>query len=72
MLGETGEVRRVAALATVFPDTDEPGAWVVGALDASGDGGMYFTVFAGPDAEERAIEYAEAKYAGLERRTQAR
>jgi hypothetical protein len=68
MLGCMGELKRVAAAADVYESRDCPGIWVVGSLDASGDGGIYETFFEGPFAEERALEYAEAKYSGLRRR----
>jgi len=68
MMGSTGEVRRVPALATIYPSPDEPGEWIVGSLDSSGDGGIYLTCFSGPNAERRALEYAEAKYSALQRR----
>lgn len=64
LLGDTGTVVRVASLAKVYPHPQEPGDWMVGALDSSGDGGIYTTVFSGPNAKERALEYAQAKYAG--------
>lgn len=64
LLGDIGNLRRVASLATVClgePGTDE---WVVSSLDSSGDGGIYITTFSGPFAKERAIEYAREKYSG--------
>jgi hypothetical protein len=67
MLGLSGSLKRIAALATVFKDT-ESADWIVSALDASGDGGIYVTVFSGPSARERATEYAREKYSGLQLR----
>ncbi len=61
MLGETGAVVRVAALASVYRDDDE---WIVESLDSSGDGGICTTAFSGPFAEKRALEYAQEKYSG--------
>jgi hypothetical protein len=63
MLGRTGTVKRVAALATVYRDGDE---WVVESIDSDGDGGIYFTAFSGPRAERRALEYAQEKYSGFQ------
>jgi hypothetical protein len=62
MLGDTGVVNRVAALATVFQDGDE---WVVESLDSSGDGGICVTAFSGPFARERGLEYAREKHSGF-------
>lgn len=68
MLGETGTIRRVAALATLSKGDVDPSDWVVSALDSKGDGGIYLTIFSGPEAYERALEYASEKYSGLLRR----
>jgi hypothetical protein len=62
MLGESGEVRRIASRADV--KETEPGVWRVGSIDSSGDGGIYETFFEGPDSYRRAVEYAAAKYSG--------
>lgn len=48
--------------AEVIPDATIRGAWRVEKLDADGDGGVAVTIFAGPDARERAVEYAAWKY----------
>jgi len=64
LLGDSGTLRRVASLATVYPG-EEPDEWIVSALDSSGDGGIYAAAFSGPLARERAIEYAREKYSGL-------
>lgn len=66
LLGELGELRRVASVATVYPAEDGSAAWVVSALDSSGDGGIFDTIFSGPEARTRALEYAREKYAGLQ------
>src|SRR5687767_6309989 len=55
MLGPVGEIGRLPALATVFQDT-ETGDWVVSARDTAEDG-IHITVFNGPRARERALEY---------------
>jgi hypothetical protein len=63
MLGATGAVKRVAAIAVVL-ETTEGDEWVVASLDSSGGKGIYETVFTGPFAKERALEYAGEKYSG--------
>lgn len=68
MLGPTGTIRRVAAVAIVYQGYLSPDDWVIETLDAAGDGGIYVTVFSGPKARERAIEYAEEKYSGFQLR----
>lgn len=68
LLGDTGTLRRVAAVATVYRGDVGPDDWVVEALDSSGDGGIFVTIFAGPLAKERAHEYAREKYSGLDQR----
>lgn len=65
ILGPSGELKRVASLATVYQDGAE---WIVSTLDSSGDGGIYVTAFSGPLAQERALEYASEKYAGFQQR----
>jgi len=41
---------------------NEPGVWTVEAIDIDGDGEIYQAFFAGPEAEQRAHEYARFKY----------
>jgi hypothetical protein len=65
MLGRTGTIHRVAAFATLYEGYLSPDDWVVETLD---DGGVYVTVFSGPQARERAFEYAEEKYSGVQLR----
>lgn len=69
LLGNGGNVRRVAAVAIVYQGYISEADWVVEALDSHGDGGIYTTVFSGPSAKERALEYAGEKYSGVEVRT---
>ena len=69
LLGTTGTVRRVAAFAIVYQGYLGDNDWVVETLDSHGDGGIYTTVFSGPLAKERALEYAEEKYSEVEVRT---
>jgi hypothetical protein len=40
----------------------QPGVWTVEAIDIDGDGEIYQAFFAGPQAEQRAHEYARFKY----------
>jgi hypothetical protein len=37
------------------------GEWVVEAINEEGDGEMYIAAFSGPEAKERAVEYAAWK-----------
>ena len=55
-------LRRIHIHAEIYKDDPQAGDHMVWSLDESGDGGIYCTIFAGPDARARAIEYAEAKY----------
>jgi len=41
---------------------DQPGVWTVEAIDMAGDGSIFQAFFAGPQARERAEEYAHFKY----------
>ena len=34
------------------------GEWIVEAIDEEGSGEMYIAAFSGPDAKERAVQYA--------------
>jgi hypothetical protein len=72
IFGATGTLRRVAAFAIVYKGYVGEEDWVVETLDSHGDGGIYVTVFAGPLAKERALEYAEEKYSGVEVRNRDR
>ena len=40
-------------------DPEYAGCWRVEASDTEGDGDCYVTIFSGPAARERAIDYAE-------------
>jgi hypothetical protein len=68
MLGDTGSLRRVAAFATVYQGYVSHDDWVVESFDADDSGEAYLTVFSGPQARERALEYATEKYPGFELR----
>ena len=48
----------------VFEDRKYPGDWRVEKIDD--DGGVEVTIFSGPDARERAIQYADWRYPGFE------
>lgn len=41
---------------------DLPGTWTVEAVDTGSEGEIYQALFTGPEAEERAYEYARFKY----------
>ncbi len=41
---------------------DTPGAWAVEAIDYDSEGDVYLAVFSGPQAQQRAREYAGMKY----------
>lgn len=43
----------------VLKDKSNAEAWRVEAINYAGDGEVYVTIFAGPEAEERAHAYAE-------------
>ncbi len=45
----------------VFEDRQSPGDWRVEAINIDGDGECYVAIFSGPQAKERAEEYAEWK-----------
>jgi hypothetical protein len=62
MLGPTGELKRVAALAYVYPR--ETG-WIVRAADSKGGREPFITGFIGPKAMQRAVEYGCEKYSGV-------
>jgi hypothetical protein len=62
MLGPTGELKRVAALAFVYPR--EKG-WIVKAPDSKGGPELFVTGFIGPKAMQRAVEYGCEKYSGV-------
>ncbi|MFG1263897.1 hypothetical protein [Xanthobacter aminoxidans] len=46
--------------AEVFERTDDPGVWSVEAIGT--DGEIYQSFFVGPDAEQRARDYATLAY----------
>lgn len=41
---------------------DAPGVWTVEAIDWASEGEIYQAIFAGPDAEQRARDYARFAY----------
>lgn len=41
---------------------DTPGAWTVEAIETGGDGAVFQAIFIGPEAEQRAREYAAFKF----------
>lgn len=48
-----------------IPDRQYPDHWRVEAVNYAGDGEVYVAVFSGPDAQERAQEYADWKDAAV-------
>ena len=48
---------------TSFEDKQNPGDWRVEAIDFENEGAVYLTIFSGPEARERAEEYAAIKSA---------
>jgi len=58
----------LSTTAEIYKGDVDPDDWVVWALDPTGDGGMLATIFSGPYAEQRAIEYARVKFRGFRRR----
>ena len=66
MLGDAGTIERVAAIAIVA-ESIEDGEWIVISIGPSGSEGIYQTIFTGPSAEKRALEYAAEKYSGVRR-----
>jgi hypothetical protein len=46
----------------IVANPTSPPRWTVQAIDVDGDGSVHQTVFSGPDAEQRAREYAHWKY----------
>jgi hypothetical protein len=70
MGGQGSELKTVGAWRmaidadiAVFEDRREAGDWRVEYFDD--DGGCYVTVFAGPEAERRAQDYADTLMAGV-------
>jgi hypothetical protein len=55
-------MNRKELVAEIVRHNTAPASWSVEALDMAGDGEIERVTFSGPAAEERAIEYAEAKY----------
>jgi hypothetical protein len=51
----------------VFPDKEFPNDWHVETIDKD-SGDIFVAVFSGPDAEERAREYAEWQESKLQRK----
>jgi hypothetical protein len=56
-------VRQISTQAKVYKGDVDPEDWVVWAIGDDGD--IVVSVFAGDDAEGRALEYASAKYVGF-------
>ena len=58
-------MNRIAATAEVYRVCADLNDWVVWALHPDGDGGILETIFSGPDAESRALEYADLKFGAV-------
>lgn len=58
-------VKKVQRQAKLYKGDVSPDDWVVWVLGDDGD--IVTTVFAGYDAEDRALEYATSKYDSVER-----
>ena len=58
---------RLSVAAEVYKANADLSDWVVWAPDPDGDGGVLVATFSGPDAELRALEYADAKFAVSQR-----
>jgi len=46
----------------VAPLKHDPNRWLVEAIDYGSDGEMYRAIFSGPDAKQRAFDYARLTY----------
>lgn len=62
MLERFSKMERSNLQAEVVPRKDAPGSWGVEAIDYEDDGAISVAIFSGPDAKERALEYARSKY----------
>lgn len=60
---------KIQTTASLTLDDPLIGDVMVFALDPSGDGGFITAIFSGIDAEERALEYAKAKFTAVQRCT---
>lgn len=49
-------------IAEIVRHDTTPKSWAVEAVAMSDDGAIELTIFSGPDAKRRAVEYAVAKY----------
>lgn len=59
-------MRKSILPAIVYERRQQPGCWGVEAIDNAGDGVIFLTVFSGPEAKARAVEYAGYKYDRVE------
>jgi hypothetical protein len=55
------EPREIIMEWKCFEDKRIPGQWRVEGLDFEDEGNVYVTIFAGPEAQDRAEEYAALK-----------
>jgi hypothetical protein len=62
-------MKQINLPAEVVERDSTPETWAVEAIDVDGDGDVYVSLFSGPKARARAVEYAEEKYAAVKVRT---
>lgn len=55
-------MRRCTTVTVYEVFNSKPVQWNIEALNTDGDGGIDLTIFSGPDAEQRAREYAKLNY----------
>jgi hypothetical protein len=60
------DVKKYVLTAAVYEKPGNRGIWCVEAVDMMGSVEVFVTVFAGPNAQLRAMEYARAKYERVE------
>jgi hypothetical protein len=63
-VGRAGSAANMSEPARVFEDRKSPGDWRVEKFDD--DGGAEVTIFGGPNAPQRAIQYADWRYCDFE------
>jgi hypothetical protein len=59
-------VKKYVLTAAVYEKPGNRGIWCVEAVDMMGSEEVFVTVFAGPNAQLRAMEYARAKFERVE------
>jgi hypothetical protein len=64
----SGSLERSELSAEIAKVPGFPVTWAVEAIDMDTDGDIHATLFSGPEARDRAEEYAAAKYASYQMR----